>query len=184
MSSIDQRSPLMVLEDALCKARVLRGIALLEEKHGPDWPSKVDLDELDLSSSRSCVLGQVYHNARVSSKQAQQFADSPRGCNVVPDDPASYFSSRDVDGYERGLAILDGPLLDQYGPQEHGFDAGWLPIEQLEEMTDERLAAEGVTREMVKEAAQELRFQNRRGTVSVSHPRLDTHWTEQIKARQ
>lgn len=57
---IHERSPEQVAVDALVLARVKRGMALLEEKYGPEWASKVDLDILDLGSSSSCVLGQVY----------------------------------------------------------------------------------------------------------------------------
>ena len=42
------------------KQRVSRGIELLDQEV-PDWFDKIDLDDLDLSSARSCVLGQVFY---------------------------------------------------------------------------------------------------------------------------
>ena len=39
--------------------RLERGIALLDRKH-PGWENEIDLDALDLSNVRYCVLGQVY----------------------------------------------------------------------------------------------------------------------------
>lgn len=38
---------------------VTNGVALLEE-HRPNWDSLVNLDALDISSTRNCVLGQVF----------------------------------------------------------------------------------------------------------------------------
>lgn len=56
----EQRSPEQVEIDAFIKERVLRGIALLERVHGPDWIDKIDIESLDLCDSTTCVLGQVY----------------------------------------------------------------------------------------------------------------------------
>jgi hypothetical protein len=41
--------------------RVARGIALLDA-HCPDWPWRVNTDQLDLFSNKRCVLGQLYGN--------------------------------------------------------------------------------------------------------------------------
>jgi hypothetical protein len=39
--------------------RVARGIALLDA-HCPDWPWRVNTDQLDLFNGKRCVLGQLY----------------------------------------------------------------------------------------------------------------------------
>ena len=36
------------------------GIALLDERGPADWRSKIDLNVLDMASSSTCVLGQLY----------------------------------------------------------------------------------------------------------------------------
>lgn len=41
-------------------ANVLNGIELLKREFGDDWWMKVDLDRLNLSDPRKCVLGQLY----------------------------------------------------------------------------------------------------------------------------
>lgn len=41
------------------EVRVKAGMALLDEKHGPDWVHRIDVDTLQLSSSCRCVLGQL-----------------------------------------------------------------------------------------------------------------------------
>lgn len=46
--------------DAGVLERVKRGMAWLEEKHGPDWVDHIDMKTLDLESGAACVLGQVY----------------------------------------------------------------------------------------------------------------------------
>lgn len=46
--------------DAVLLARVKRGLAWLEETHGPGWEDKIDLKALQISDVRHCVLGQVY----------------------------------------------------------------------------------------------------------------------------
>lgn len=55
-----KRTPVQEKLDALILARVKAGIALLEEKHGPDWVDLIDLPTLDLGSANRCVLGQAY----------------------------------------------------------------------------------------------------------------------------
>ncbi len=39
---------------------VQRGIALLDKKH-PDWEHGIQIDELDMSSGYSCILGQLFN---------------------------------------------------------------------------------------------------------------------------
>lgn len=39
---------------------VADGVALLDAVEGPDWHLRIDLDELDVSDSDWCVLGQLY----------------------------------------------------------------------------------------------------------------------------
>lgn len=46
--------------DAEVLARVRRGLAWLEETHGPGWEDKIDLATLNLRACDRCVLGQVY----------------------------------------------------------------------------------------------------------------------------
>ncbi len=46
--------------DADVLARVQRGLAWLEETHGPGWEDHIDMDALELCDSRCCVLGQLY----------------------------------------------------------------------------------------------------------------------------
>lgn len=61
MSTITlERTPLQKEIDAEVLERVKRGLAWLEEKHGPGWEDHIDLEILNLSSGTSCVLGQVY----------------------------------------------------------------------------------------------------------------------------
>lgn len=40
--------------------RVKQGMALLDEKHGPDWVWRINLDTLVMSHACQCVLGQLY----------------------------------------------------------------------------------------------------------------------------
>lgn len=54
------RTPQQEAIDADCLARVKKGIALLEQQHGPNWADHIDLNTLDLASGFRCVLGQVY----------------------------------------------------------------------------------------------------------------------------
>jgi hypothetical protein len=44
------------------KARVNAGALWLEEQFGPEWIDKINLDRLNLSSSTTCIAGQVYGN--------------------------------------------------------------------------------------------------------------------------
>lgn len=42
------------------EVRVKNGMMLLDEKHGPGWVWRIDVDTLALASTCRCVLGQVY----------------------------------------------------------------------------------------------------------------------------
>lgn len=42
------------------EVRVKQGMALLDEKHGPGWVHKIDVESLDVAGNCSCVLGQLY----------------------------------------------------------------------------------------------------------------------------
>lgn len=51
----------MVKLDALVKERVLKGIALLENKYGKEWVDRIDeMSTFDIRQSSHCVLGGVY----------------------------------------------------------------------------------------------------------------------------
>lgn len=56
----EQRTPAEKTYDRTVKESVQRGLALLEERHGPDWVDYIDLGSLELSCGARCVLGQVY----------------------------------------------------------------------------------------------------------------------------
>jgi hypothetical protein len=55
-----ERSPEQKLYDEEVLARVKAGMALLEEKLGPEWVDHIDMKTLDLSNGNFCVLGQIY----------------------------------------------------------------------------------------------------------------------------
>lgn len=42
------------------EVRVKQGMAVLDEKHGPEWVYQIDLETLEMSSTCMCVLGQMY----------------------------------------------------------------------------------------------------------------------------
>ena len=39
---------------------IARGLALLDEKVGPGWEQRIDLEKLRLSSCKQCVVGQLF----------------------------------------------------------------------------------------------------------------------------
>lgn len=80
-----ERDILTRVFDAIVKARVQRGLALLKEKYGDNWVDKIDPKQLDLADSAVCVVGQLYN---------QRFDD---GSLDVADDSA----------YVRGLDDLN-----------------------------------------------------------------------------
>lgn len=189
MSGIDQRSAVQVLEDAIVKRRVLNGIGLLQEQFGGDWAEMIDLDTLNLSDSRSCVLGQLFDGANVSDEQAAAWHDSKLGrAWSIPRERAADFLNG-LDGYQRGIAILDGPLTsDIDGPERFGFNEQQLWVENLECMTDEELADLGVTRTQVQAALAHL---TKSGSgdewdsfVGPDFGALDDEWRKEIRARR
>lgn len=56
----EERTELEKQIDGDILERVKRGLALLEETHGPGWEDKIDMELLDLNSPMFCVLGQVF----------------------------------------------------------------------------------------------------------------------------
>jgi hypothetical protein len=39
--------------------RVMKGMTLLDNTYGPEWPHKVNWEELDIRDSTKCILGQL-----------------------------------------------------------------------------------------------------------------------------
>lgn len=99
--------------------RVLRGIALLDERGPKDWRDSIDLERLDMSSPWDCVLGQLYQD------------DSGSGA------------------YLRALAALGIPESTYHkgpGPEKYGFefvDSG----DEYVELTEEWLVQLSVVRD-------------------------------------
>lgn len=99
------------IADEFVKERVIRGIELLKDEWGEDWVDHVDPSCLVLSSGKHCVLGQLYADATPTEEQweyarefdAWQFSVDPTECG----------------GYEKGLVILDGDVLEH--PSRYGF---------------------------------------------------------------
>jgi len=48
--------------DAEVLERVKLGLKLLEDKHGPGWEDKIDMEALDLRHGSRCVIGQVFED--------------------------------------------------------------------------------------------------------------------------
>jgi hypothetical protein len=59
----EQRTEEEKLYDEVVLARVKRGIAFCEKHYGPDWMDRIDIEELDLRSGASCILGQLEAHA-------------------------------------------------------------------------------------------------------------------------
>jgi hypothetical protein len=120
----EQRTPLQEAIDEVVLEKVKRGIAVLEEKYGPDWVDRIDLDTLDLGESDSCVLGQVYAGAELSDAEWEWF-------HSYLEDHDSFYSNWGVaevkssyeysDGYMLGKIALDGDVLER--PQDYGFES-------------------------------------------------------------
>lgn len=47
-------------EDKEVLEQVKRGIQILDQKYGPDWPCHIDLETLNITDYKVCVLGQLY----------------------------------------------------------------------------------------------------------------------------
>lgn len=72
-----------------------------------DWPNWIDPRHLIMSSSERCVLGQVFESVVPTEDQANAYMEQV--------DLASL-----SDGYERGLAVLDGDVA--VNPDDYGFE--------------------------------------------------------------
>lgn len=44
------------------ETQIARGVEYLDQKEGPDWVERINLDTLELSSSCNCVIGQLYES--------------------------------------------------------------------------------------------------------------------------
>jgi hypothetical protein len=53
---------------AMLEQRVQRGAQLLDEKV-PDWRSKIDVERLDISDFRDCILGQLFGSYRTGLRE-------------------------------------------------------------------------------------------------------------------
>lgn len=101
-------SKLQIEVDRKVRANVLNGIELLKREYGEDWVDKIDLDCLHLSSSSSCVLGQLYGDYVVGKRKIglSESEATESGFNLAPGTPG--FSVLDAAwireiGYIRGL---------------------------------------------------------------------------------
>jgi hypothetical protein len=114
--------------ERITKENVERGIALLNDHLGPDWPNLIDQETFDIASPSSCVLGQLYADKEPTEEQFAVAERISRETAAVARD--------DSDGYCKGLVILDGDVLRHPGQfgfstleglserwyQEHGYD--------------------------------------------------------------
>ena len=57
----------MATTNRVLKARVERGVALLDEKLGPEWCERIVLPDLFMHSGNQCVLGQLYPSTSLVS---------------------------------------------------------------------------------------------------------------------
>jgi hypothetical protein len=105
----EQRTALQKEVDAAVLERVKRGMALLEERHGPDWVGMIDLAELDLRDGHSCVLGQVY----LASEEGDGYS-----CGVIDLDI-------EVTDHNYGFSVTDDELLDL------GEDTAWERLQKV-----------------------------------------------------
>lgn len=104
------------IADANLKERVLKGIEVLNEKFGPNWVDEIDPSELLLSSPTQCVLGQVYDLHIPTDDQIEEV----RLHNSLAADQFNRRNAIAVEGYWKGLAILDGEVA--VSPHAFGFD--------------------------------------------------------------
>lgn len=113
--------------DEIALEHVERGIALLNEHLGPDWPNKVDQKTLDLMSPTSCVLGQLFADVRPTEEQFVAASEHNRYLarnvravlDTHPDDLSEIEKTTIGSGYNRGLIVLDGDAL--VDPDRFGF---------------------------------------------------------------
>jgi len=106
--------------------RVQKGINILDQVK-PDWLDKIDLATLSISSLRSCILGQVFHDDEVYSG----YGAGKRAIRAA-------------------LNKVSPVLADNFSAQEYGFDGHYvghangedlLPLEGLQEEWVEQITA-------------------------------------------
>lgn len=90
--------------DADVLARVKRGLAWLEETHGPGWEDKIDLATLDLGDGSRCLLGQVY---------AGSCEEGENGYSVACRSQLSEYGDRESRGFTCHDWEENGPALQE-----------------------------------------------------------------------
>lgn len=90
------------------EVRVKQGMALLDEKHGPEWVDRIDVDTLNLRDSCRCVLGQL------------NGGDYDRGLSAVGINPhTKYDTAEDIaNGF-------DLPCSDPFGVDYSPLTTAW-----------------------------------------------------------
>lgn len=81
----EERTELEKKIDASVLERVQRGLAWLEEHHGPGWEDKIDMSIFDLGDLNNCVLGQVY----ADKADAEHQTGYEYAYKLVPGPPAT-----------------------------------------------------------------------------------------------
>lgn len=104
------------IADEQIKERVLRGIAVMFEVHGPDWPDFIDPSELLMDSPTQCVLGQAFDTYVPTGTQWDALAE--RWPHLAESAERLPMIARS--GYLKGLAIIDGDTLNH--PARYGFE--------------------------------------------------------------
>jgi hypothetical protein len=74
--------------DAEVLARVKKGLAWLEETHGPGWEDKIDMEIFDISKSTQCVLGQVFREESQAAVGRGSMNGFYYGADLMQRDPA------------------------------------------------------------------------------------------------
>ena len=91
--------------------RVAKGVEWLNENLGTDWPDFIDTDTLHMSSSTSCVLGQLFDSAAITGFYA---VVSPTGLGMEVDWAEEY-------------GFLDGFNGDRY-VSFYDLEQEWLRV--------------------------------------------------------
>lgn len=98
----EQRTDAQKLIDALTLDRVKKGIALLNERCGPNWVDEIDMATLQLKNGESCVLGQVYGDYEVGAEQLDiNVSTTPDSGGTADYGFDIYDDSRDVESGEQ-----------------------------------------------------------------------------------
>lgn len=122
---------------------VSKGAELLDDRLGPDWPRKLDLDELDLCSIYHCVLGQLYDDYWEGTESLWPDApvDSAQYCCSQCDGPRDEFEARRPTS-RSDLARRHGFLAGSGYSAPYGGDleAAWRST--IERLRTERRPAE------------------------------------------